>query len=282
MALISIIISLMLDHAFRHKHHLRDLSWFDRYTQKVLSFIKTDNGWVKLITVLAAPLLLVALLQLILFNFLWGLLFFLLGIPVLFYCLGPDCLINDIDAYLDARSLGDDEEALHYAGILTGSSASPAPDQQTTDVTRAILNTANERVFSVLFWFVLLGPLGAVLYRLTTDLSKKDSGAESLQKTASLLHASMAWAPARLLAIGYALTGHFDGAVHAYRNRPAEEDIALANYDILIHTGLGALHYQQEVTDEIASIRSARSLVTRSILIWVAMLALLTLGGWLG
>ncbi|MDH5710485.1 MAG: regulatory signaling modulator protein AmpE [Gammaproteobacteria bacterium] len=281
MALISVIISLILDHAFRHKHHLRDLSWFERYSQKVLSYIKTDNGWIRLVAVLAAPLLLVTLLQLILFNIFWGLLFFLLGIPVLFYCLGPDSMINDIDAYLDARSLGDDDEALHYAYVLTGSSASSAPDQQTNDVTRAILNTANERVFSVLFWFALLGPLGAALYRLTTDLCKQGSATESLQKAASLLHASMAWAPARLLAIGYALTGHFDGAVHAYHNRPTEEDITLANYDILVHTGLGALH-GQEGTDEISCIRSARGLVTRSILIWIAVLALLTLGGLLG
>ncbi len=57
--------------------------------------------------------------------------------------------------------------------------------------------------------------------------------------------------------------------------------IALANYDVLISTGLGALRHQQ-MTDEISCIRSARSLVTRSILIWVAVLALLTLGGWLG
>lgn len=281
MALITIIISLMLDHAFRHLHRWRDLSWFERYTRKVCSLVKTDNGWVKLSLVLALPVLALALVQLVLFNVLWGILYFLLSIPVLFYCLGPDCLINDIDAYLDARSLGDDDEALHYAGVLTGRSASAAPDQQSSDVTRAILSTSNERVFSVLFWFVLLGPLGAVLYHLTTHLSKQDDEEAPLRESALLVHAGMAWAPARLLAIGYALTGHFDGAVHAYRGRPHEDNIALANYDVLISTGLGALQ-GQECTDEISCIRSARSLVTRSILIWIAVLALLTLGGWLG
>jgi membrane protein required for beta-lactamase induction len=281
MALITIIISLMLDHAFRHLHRWRDLSWFERYTRKVCGLVKTDSGWVKLTLVLAIPLLALALVQFILFNVLWGVLYFLLSIPVLFYCLGPDCLINDIDAYLDARSLGDDDEALHYAGVLTGRSASAAPDQQTTDVTRAIFSVTNERVFSVLFWFVLLGPLGAALYHLTTSLSKQDDEEPSLRDAALLVHAGMAWAPARLLAIGYALTGHFDGAVHAYRSRPHEDNIALANYDVLISTGLGALH-GQESTDEISCIRSARGLVTRSILIWIAVLALLTLGGWLG
>ena len=227
------------------------------------------------------PILVIILLQLILFDFLWGIPFLLLSIPVLFYCLGPDCLINEIEAYLDARSLGDDDEALHYAGVLTGRSASTSPDQQISDVTRAILSATNERVFAVLFWFVLLGPLGAVLYHLTTNISKQDEADTAMRDAATLIQSGMAWAPARILAIGYALTGHFDGAVHAYRNRPHEDNIALANYDVLISTGLGAL-LDQESTDEISSIRSARSLVTRSILIWIAMLALLTLGGWLG
>ncbi len=281
MALISIILGLVLDHSFRHLHHLRELSWFEYYSHRLSGFIKTDNSWLKLTMVLAMPVLVVALLQLILFDMLWGIPFLLFGIPVLFYCLGPDCLINDIEAYLDARSLGDDDEALHYAGVLTGRSASTSPDQQISDVTRAILSSTNERVFAVLFWFVLLGPLGAVLYHLTTNISKQDEADTAMRDAATLIQSGMAWAPARILAIGYALTGHFDGAVHAYRNRPHEDNIALANYDVLISTGLGAL-LDQESTDEISSIRSARSLVTRSILIWIALLALLTLGGWLG
>lgn len=280
MALISIILSLMLDHSFQHQHHWRNMSWLESYTQRIYNYLKTGNIWLKLAAVLAPILLVFALLQLILFDVSWGIFYFLFSIAVLFYCLGPDSLSKDIDAYLDARSLGDDDEAQHYASLLTGRPASTSPDQQISDVTHAILSAVNERVFSVLFWFVLLGPLGAVLYHLITHLSKQANAAAPLREAAALVHASMAWAPARLLAIGYALTGHFDGAVHAYRNRPHQEDIGLSNYDVLINTGMGALR-DQECSDEISCIRSARSLVTRSILVWIAMLALLTLGGWL-
>lgn len=281
MALISIILSLILDRTFRHLHELRELTWFERYTHKLSGFIKSGSGWIKLTMVLALPVLAFVVMQFLLFDFFWGIFYLGFSIVTLFYCLGPACLNSDIDAYLDARSLGDEDEALHYAAVLTERSASTSPDQQSNDVIRAILSAANERIFSVLFWFVLLGPLGALLYRLTSNISKQNEADTSLINAAKLIHASMAWAPARLLAIGYALTGHFDGAVHAYRNRPAEDDISLSNYDVLVNTGLGAL-YQQEITDEISGIRSARGLVLRSILIWIAMLALLTLGGWLG
>lgn len=280
MALISIIFGLILDRSLRHFHHLRDLSWFENYSCTLASHVKIDNDWLKLIAVLALPVVTFALLQFALFGFLWNILYVMFGIVALFFCLGPACLNSDIDAYLDARSVGDDDEALHYAAVITERTASISPDQQTSDVTRAILSVANDRVFSVLFWFVLLGPLGAILFRLTSNICKRDESSR-MNKVALGLHAGMAWAPARLLATGYALTGHFEGAFLGYQGRPDEEDIALANHDVLVNAGLGALRHQQ-ASDEISCVRSARGLVIRSILLWVAMLALLTLGGWLG
>lgn len=280
MALISIIISLLLDRMLRHMHDLRDLSWFEHYTGLLDNVIKINNDLVKLILVLLLPLVIIFLIQLLLIDFLFGIPYFVFGIIVVLYCLGPACLSSDIEAYLDARSLGDDEEALHYAGALTETAASTVPDQQTSDVTRAILHVANERIFSVLFWFVILGPIGAAVYRLMTNISKRDE-VDPLVQYARLIQSMIAWIPAHLLAAGYALTGHFDGAFRAYQSRPHESDISVANHDVLVTTGLGALR-GQEATDEISCIQGARDLVTRSIMVWIAVLALLTLGGWLG
>ena len=280
MALISIILGLLFDRAFRHLHDLRDLSWFEYYTTAVTRIIRT-NGVIQIVAVLFIPILIIAVIQFLLSDFLLEFPYLLFSVLVFAYCLGPACLSSDIEYYLDARRLSDEDEALHYAGALTERSASTAPDQQTSDVTRAILHVANERIFAVIFWFVITGPAGAVLYRLTTNLSKQDGLNDSLAAVAILFQAVLTWVPARMLALGYALTGHFDGALQAYRNRPYESDLALENYDVLVNTGMGALR-DQEATDEISSIISARDLVMRSILIWIAVLALLTLGGWFG
>jgi membrane protein required for beta-lactamase induction len=280
MALISIIIGLLFDRAFRHLHDLRDLSWFEYYSNAITRLIQA-NGVVQIIAILLFPVIVIATIQLLLSDFLLDLPYLLFSVLVFAYCLGPACLSSDIEYYLDARRLGDEDEALHYAGALTERAASTAPDQQTSDVTRAILHVANERIFAVIFWFVIIGPAGALLYRLTTNLSKQEGLNDSLSAVAILFQAVLTWVPARMLAMGYALTGHFDGALQAYRNRPYESDLALENYDVLVNTGMGALR-DQEATDEISSIISARNLVMRSILIWIAVLALLTLGGWLG
>ena len=281
MALISIIVGLLFDRAFRHLHDLRDLSWFEYYTGAVTRLVRTSNGLVQAIAVLILPVLIIAAIHYLLSGLLLGLFDLIFGILVFAYCLGPACLSSDIEYYLDARRLGDEDEALHYAGALTERAASTAPDQQTNDVTRAILYVANERIFAVIFWFVIIGPVGAILYRLTTNLSKQDNLSDSLAAVATLFQAVLTWVPARMLALGYALTGHFDGALQAFRNRPYESDLALENFDVLVSTGMGALR-DHEATDEISSIISAKNLVMRSILIWIAVLALLTLGGWLG
>lgn len=285
MTLISIILSLLLDRVLHHMHDLRDLSWFEPYTQvtsqTISRIIKINNGWVVLSAVLVLPLTLIIAIQLVLSDLLFGTLYFLFGIAVLFYCLGPACLSSEVDAYLDARSIGDDDEAMHYAGGLTEQSVSTTPDQQTNEVTRAILTMANERTFSLLFWFVLLGPFGAALYRLVTYISKQEDTNSRTTRSASLVQITMAWLPARMLALGYALTGHFDGAIQAYRSRSTEVDLLQSNHEVLVSSGMGALRHQR-MNDEISCIRAARDLVMRSIIIWITVLALLTLGGWLG
>lgn len=280
MALISIILSLILDRMFRHMHDLRDLSWFEHYSREVSSLTHLSNAVAGIIMILLFPVICIALLQYYLSGLLFSVPYFLFGILALLFSLGPACLSSDVEAYLDARRLGDDDDALHYAGMLTDRAASISPDQQTNDVIRAIFHLANERIFSVLFWFVLLGPVGAVLYRLLTSIGKLDLEKKPIAELAMRLHAIMAWLPCRMLAAGYALTGHFDGALHAFRSRPHETDIHRANYDVLIATGLGALH-GQEITDEISRIHAARDLVMRATVVWIAVLALLTLGGWL-
>lgn len=278
MALLSIIIALLIDRVLRDSHDIRELSWFEVFSNFITRIIPFNNGLVSLIAVLLLPLSILLAIQVTISGFLFNLPYFIFAILVLVYCLGPACLASDIDAYIDARSLGDEDEALHYAGIITESAASTVPDQQTTDVTRAVLYAANNRVFSVIFWFVCLGPVGVFLYRLSANIRKEEGHDADMKEWAVILHSLMVWIPARMLAFGYALTGHFDGALNAYNSRTYESDISITSYDTLVATGLGALK-ENNASDEISAISAARNLVMRSIMVWIAVLALLTLGG---
>jgi membrane protein required for beta-lactamase induction len=223
------------------------------------------------------PVLLLLVIQILLHDFLFNIPAFLFGIVVFIYCLGPACLSTDIEAYIHARTLGDEDEALHYAGTITDSAASTSPDQQTSDVTRAILYVANERIFATIFWFIILGPFGCMLYRLISELSKQIEYDE-LADFSEFIHAIMAWVPARMLAAGYALTGNFDGAYHAYKDRAYSSDISQGNKEVLVSTGLGAMR-NLDMENELASIYAAQALVMRAVIVWIGILAVMTLGG---
>ncbi len=277
MALISIILGLFLDRTFRHLHDLRDMTWFEFYVQSIQRFTGKRMPPLQFILVLAIPIFLLLSIQILLNDFLFNVPGFIFGVIIFIYCLGPACLSTDIEAYIQARTLGDDDEALHYAGTITDTAASSSPDQQTSDVTRAILNVANERIFATIFWFVLLGPFGAMLYRLISELSKQIESDE-LAEFSEFIHAIMAWLPARMLAAGYALSGNFDGAYHSYKDKASTSDISQGNKEILVATGLGAIH-NHEIENELASVYAAQALVMRAVIVWVGILAIMTLGG---
>jgi membrane protein required for beta-lactamase induction len=253
------------------------MTWFEFYSQAIQRFTGKRMPPLQFIIILALPVLLLLSIQILLHNFLFNIPAFIFGIIVFIYCLGPACLSSDIEAYIFARKLGDEDEALHYAGTITDSAASTSPDQQISDVTRAILNVANERIFATIFWFIILGPFGCMLYRLISELSKQIEY-DQLSEFSEFIHAIMAWIPARMLAAGYALTGNFDGAYHAYRDRAYTSDLSDSNKEVLVATGLGAMR-NLDMETELASIYAAQALVMRAVIVWIGILSVMTLGG---
>jgi membrane protein required for beta-lactamase induction len=277
MALISIILGLFLDRTFRHLHDLRDMTWFEFYAQTIQGITGKLMPPIQFILILTLPVIVLLGIQILLNDFLFNLPGFVFGVIIFIYCLGPTCLSTEVEDYIHARTMGDEDEALHYAGVITDDVASTSPDQQTSDVTRAILHVANERIFATIFWFIILGPFGAMLYRLISQLSKHIETSE-LSTFSAFIHSLMAWVPARMLAAGYALTGNFDGAYHAYKDRAHASDFSQSNYEVLVSTGLGAMR-NLEMVNEIAGIHAARALVMRGVIVWIGILAVMTLGG---
>jgi hypothetical protein len=77
----------------------------------------------------------------------------------------------------------------------------------TRDKTRELFYDALSQKFSVTFWFIFLGPIGALFYDFNRR-AQKTSYAPYAYQARQLLD----WAPARLLSLGYALAGHFNPA----------------------------------------------------------------------
>jgi len=164
-----------------------------------------------------------------------------------------------------------------------------------------------------------LGPMGAVLYRSAEFVSRYWSrqgfmGAqpvsERLQSAARQAWMWIDWLPARLTALSFAVVGSFEEAIdgwrfHAQRFPNDNDGVLLAATAGAINVRLGgeALKAREDATlmpgfdgeadfddsdstpgrlPELSHLRSVVGLVWRSVVVWLLLLALLTLARLLG
>ena len=301
MGLIVIIASLILERAIGSVQQWRRLDWFIGYRQKMFSWVPDHWSFgYKGVAVVLLPVVLVTLfIQFLLYGYWWGLLEILFSIAVVTYCLGPDPLNQQVDAYLEACGQGDRMTAKAIAEKLVGKPVDDDEHRQAKQVTTAILYEGNTRIFAVLFWFFILGPMGAVLYRIAAVLMQEsrksvesphaDTGEIQLNQAAEKTFAILDWLPAHILSLTFFLGGSFDDAWQGWRRVwSAEQDLVERTRSIVVSTGCGAM--QHEVDDNVEEegaeggydlqwIRMARAMVWRSVLIWLAFVAVVTMRG---
>lgn len=281
MSLICIIAGLILERVVDTLQQLRQFHWFDKYSQWMINHMPglVEQGASSIVILLLPVMLVAGLIQNTLADTFFNIFSLMYGFLAFVYCLGPGDLDKEIDCYLRARESADEDMAYKCASAIMGEKASKSPDQQTVDVMQNILYQSNDRFFAVIFWFVILGPFGALLYRLTSYTSKRSNN-KTLTAAAVRLQAILAWLPAHLVAGGYALTGNYEGASAGFRSKQKKDELSESNYNTLVSAGLGALK-NCTPGEETACIRATRGLVLRTLVVWLALIALLTLMGWM-
>lgn len=287
MTLIAILASLVLERLLDHVQDLRRYERYQDYVEWLRQRLHGDvwEGRLGVVALLAPVALIAMLLQIGLSDALFGLLGLLFAVGVLVFCLGPRDLGHELTQYREAQVSGNLELSTRLARTLLGVEPPSDPLEQARAVTGGVLVQANLRIFGVLFWFVVLGPVGAVLYRAVTELSRltlQDN--DEFSWAARQLNEILDWLPARLVALGYALSGHFEAAVVGWREATSNKECWLVPAaQVLAATGTGALDLDQEIEDVMVwdqALQSAMGLVWRTLILWVFVIALLTLAGW--
>ncbi len=283
MTLIAILLVLLVEYLMGPLEDLRRWNWFRVYTvrmQRHLGHFAVWQGPMGVLLVLTLPLALTAVcVGAVLDKSL--LLGFLLGLLILLYTLGPQDLGRQIRDYLAALEAGDQAAASRIAYALLEDSGLTPEGGNGRDVAAAVLVLACERLFAVFFWFTVLGPVGALLYRMAAELERHCGGEGGFAGAARDLHRILEWPATRLLALGYALAGSLTHALAVPGWREwAELD---AGRPLLRDSGLAALRFDEgaEMSEQ-KWVAEAWELTRRALLLWLTLLALLTLAGWVG
>lgn len=190
-----------------------------------------------------------------------------------------------------------------------------APDQVTRVLMEHAVIAAHRHVYAVLGWYALLaalglGPAGAVLYRMAEFVARyfhdgdqddlygsqyvplagsastqaKPAISKGLRSPSSQEAAQAAWhvidfVPARATAMTFAVVGNFEEVVEAWRGR-LNSGLAPSN-DGLIQMAMAA-SLALGHTAQPDHLRSLVGLVWRAVVLWLLLIALLTLARLLG
>jgi AmpE protein len=244
MTFITLLLCLSLER-FLHKDNLLGrFNWFEQYVGKIYQLTQ-DQLWaqrpyVVLLLVVLPIVIVVAVIYGLSALFVHGLLAFLMGAFVLFHCLGP------MNIY------------------------------ETEEIHQPIFWQANETLFAVIFWFALLGPVAALVYRLVERSAHIHASYPVLGKVASPVLAIFDYLPVRVFAILYALGGNFVYTSqfcldHLLRN-------VSFNRELLEKSGRIALGLEETAELTAENYPKALRLIDRSLVLFLILAFAVTLG----
>jgi AmpE protein len=211
------------------------------------------------------------------------------AVLILFYTFGPRELAADSDAVLNE----DDVVARVVAAQHLRSEPDGAPRAFTSaELVEAAVMAALRRRFGILFWFFLLGPAGALGYRLAWVTADNGDGRidPRTRYAARRFAFALDWVPAHLMVLAMALVSNFDAVIGTWRRwhgHPARSPwdfdpgflaaVARSGVDADITAGDGAT---TDIRDPIVELADARRLMLRVLIVWLAVVALIVLAGW--
>lgn len=303
MNLIALLIGLVIERLATQLFHWRRMRWLDRIIDFGFEQAERIANWPSLIPVVILAAVLVLPVFLVIFGLggtLAGFTYLILAIVVLFFSLGPKDIGEEVDEYCKALESEDEGEIQNAAKAIVEGEVPTDARQRIERVEESVCVQANNRLFAVVFWFVLLGPLAAWAYRVTDMIRRRavfnaardaesngsSENAAMVRDAAVMLHGWLAWIPARLTAVGYATAGHFDEAIAAMR-APTEQREATTSQRseyLLARVGTAALALGDKPDETITErgVRgavSANQLVFRQLIIWAVIISAMTLYG---
>ena len=235
----------------------------------------------------ALPAALVSLLYGLLMS-VQPLLAFLLGIGVLYLTMGFRQFSHFFTNIHLALRLGEVEQARQVLAQWRGR----AGDRLTaSEIARLAIEQAlvssHRHVFGPLLWFVVLGPAGALLYGIAHTLDELwgQRGEMEFGEFGQFAHQAFAlidWLPLRVTAASFAVVGDFEDAVHCWRTQA--DRWPDGGSGILLASGAGALGVRLGLGEDADPdfMQSTIGLVWRSLVLGLAVLALVWISSWVG
>ncbi len=282
---IAIIAAIAIELSFRRADQWRGFAWFSQFTDWVVHQLDSSSvrdGPVVVLAILA-PLLFAIWLVSAMLGSVWNLFDFVFSVLVLLLSLGPADPFRQTQDYLDALHNDDSEAAKSHASRLLGREADKKPVLAAEQVKSALLIKTCSSIIGVFVWFIVLGPIGAAMFRFSGLLKDRfDDVQTGFAGSVKDLYNILMWVPARFTVLCFAIIGNFVDVIQSLQK---VSDLWQADSDALLsETGIGALHEADLSDDKTVNkghIQDSLLLAKRTVLAFLTLLAILVISSWI-
>lgn len=254
MNIIVVLVCLGLQRYLHLNSFSHQVNWLTPYYQKLresVPLVHQGHGMLGLAIIVVPVLVVVSLFFTLMFHLTTIVGYYLCSIALLWYC-------------IDGRDYSKEPLKPNTADNL--------------------LQSSYKNLFAILFWFFLLGPVGLALYVTVKELNKvlaehPEESAMNLAKWSATTLSALDWVPVRLLGLSFALVGSFGAVFKLW-----VKQLVTGLQDGVRHVvewGQAAIAPASEHVGGEASkttVNDAVALVDRGLLVWLVVMALITVG----
>ena len=298
MKFLVILICLMVNYLWLKDFDRFDDGWFFRFRCRVEGWVSELAGkypitWITVpLTIIAGPMLLLAILLFITGDSVFGLTTMLVHIFVLLVALDRIQPGQQAKEFLKLWKGGDMNACVEYLEMKYSGHSLPAaadPEAISRFFSKQLSYGSFERMFVMFFWYMCTWPFGVLFAYICYQLRDSHGEEQDAKQVdfVELLIQLLEWLPLRLLALTFSLAGNFVQCFESMRvsfwqfSRDTDNAELLYGYASCATSGMviQAQEGAEEQDQESAEVQAILGLLERSQAIWLSVLALITIVG---
>ena len=260
-----IIFSLLIEYIYDPISNMKDTHVMQSLIEKYKEYFKEyfNNKYVLYLFFAVLIFILINIILLLVDLILHPFFSFLINLIILVYCLRPgefNRIIDEVKLLDDVKNSKNFEiKRMNY--ILADNLYSSADDKRSI-----IFYSSTRNIFNVLFWFLILGPAGALAY-ISIDFMVNGS------------IGIIEFIPIHLTLLSFALVDDFETCKKHWQSISMKKDLYLSNIDLITTIGLNLVIRNDDLNDDEFFYTNAQIIIFRALLAWLSIIVLLIFGG---
>ena len=274
-----IIFSLLIEYIYDPISNMKDTHVMQSLIEKYKEYFKEyfNNKYVLYLFFAVLIFVLINIILLLVDLILHPFFSFLINLIILVYCLRPGEFNRIID---EVKLLGDVEKSKNFEIKRTNYILAYNLSSSVNDNRSVIFYSSTRNIFNVLFWFLILGPAGALSY-ISIDFMVNGSMKIDTQSKKKLKQVIgiIEFIPIHLTLLSFALVDDFETCKKHWQSISKKKDLYLSNIDLITTIGLNLVIRNDDLNNNDFFYTNAQMIIFRALLAWLSIIVLLIFGG---